>query len=99
MDHNKMTAEDIQSDKKIVVYGRNSCPYCKQAKSILEDDLKQEIDYRNTDVDPKWAKEVDALGATLHWDTVPMIFINKKFIGGCSDLKKLVAKGDIKAML
>lgn len=44
-----MKPEELVSDKKVIVYGSNDCPYCFKVKKIFEEELKVEIDYRNVD--------------------------------------------------
>ena len=31
----------------------------------------------------------------LKYDTIPLVFIKKEFIGGCSNVKELEAKGEL----
>lgn len=33
----QMKPEEIVSDKKVVVYGSDNCPYCFKVKKIFED--------------------------------------------------------------
>lgn len=74
--------------KKVSVYTKDYCPYCESAKSLLEfkDVNFQEIDVTN---DPEtFNKIVEQTG----WDTVPQIFIDGEFVGGCDDIHALDEK-------
>ena len=82
-------------DKKIRMYVWKSCPYCKAAVRVLnEKNLEyQEIDiYGETEMRKKLQDE------TGHY-TVPYIFIDKTFIGGYTEMKRLMASGKWDEML
>jgi glutaredoxin 3 len=72
--------------KHVKIYTKASCPYCVRAKEALNE-LKiafEEIEVsRDPDTRKKLALENDG------YSTVPMIFFDGKFIGGCSELLKL----------
>lgn len=42
--------EFLKSDKKVVVYGSNNCPYCKKVSALFEG-KKIEFEYRSTSED------------------------------------------------
>lgn len=73
--------------KQILVYSTKICPYCVAAKRLL-DSLGLpyvEIDLSNNhELRQKLAEENQG------YRTVPMIFIDQKFIGGYTELQKLV---------
>lgn len=94
----EMKPEEIKTEKKVVVYGSDNCPYCFKVKKIFED-LKEEIDYRNVDENKKFEEEKQGLMTFLKYDTIPLVFIKGKFIGGCSNIKELEAKGELQGML
>lgn len=45
--------------------------------------------------DPLW----DALEQYTQWPTVPQIFINGKFVGGCDIVSEMYERGDLQQML
>ncbi|XP_008209404.2 glutaredoxin isoform X3 [Nasonia vitripennis] len=83
----------IASDK-VVIFSKTTCPYCKMAKEVF-DKLKQsytaiELDKRDD------ADEIqDILGEITGARTVPRVFLNKEFIGGGTDVKKLYESGEL----
>lgn len=93
-----LTPADLKSDKKVIIYGAGHCPYCVKAKALLTN-LNVEFDWRNCDDSEKCEKERASLAINLKYETIPMIFVNNKFIGGCSDLHELHDKGQLLPML
>jgi glutaredoxin 3 len=71
----------------IKIYGTEACPYCVLATKLCESKkLKYEkIDLtKNKGLQQKLSKEND------NYRTVPMIFIDDIFIGGYSELQKVL---------
>lgn len=69
-----------------VVYGKDTCPYCKQAKQLLD---QHNIAYRYVDV----AKSDLSLSELVdrNVDTVPQVFVDGKYVGGFAELEKLLS--------
>lgn len=70
---------------KIKIYSKTSCPACVMAKDILN---KKGAAYEEIILDNK-PEEIQELISRTGMKTVPQIFINEEFIGGCSDLMDL----------
>ncbi len=80
---------------KIIVYKKNPCPYCDRAMNLLNGrDLKYEVIDLTDKMD-----EFQALKQKWGWQTVPMIFINEKLVGGYTDLKALDESGELDQLL
>jgi glutaredoxin 3 len=80
---------------KVVMYTKDPCPYCVNAKRLLNNKGIQveEIDLTdNTD-------EMIRLKNKYNWRTVPMILINDQFIGGYDDMKALDREGRLDPLL
>jgi glutaredoxin 3 len=69
---------------KAIVWSKNQCPYCDQAKALLK--LKG-IDYEERNINNGWDRE-DLLAAVPTARTVPQIFLGEEYIGGFTELKK-----------
>jgi len=69
---------------KAIVWSKNQCPYCEQAKSLLK--LKN-IDYEERNINKEYTRE-QLLEAVPNARTVPQIFLDDKLIGGFTELKK-----------
>ncbi len=81
---------------QIKIYTTDYCPYCKKAKALLSQIglLFEEIDITQNEDDA-----MDNLTAKTGISTVPQIFINDKFIGGCDDLFALQKSGKLQELL
>ena len=67
-----------------IVWSKNSCPYCVQAKALLQ--LKG-IDVEERNIDQDWTRE-QLLAAVPTARTLPQIFLDDNYIGGFAELKK-----------
>ena len=81
--------------KEVKVYSKSHCPYCVKAKQLLKSKSVpfQEIDLTND------SATQDKLVQETGWQTVPMIFIGGKLIGGFDNLNALNQKGELDALL
>ena len=82
----------------IVVVGMAQNPSPKKARKLLDEaGLSHKYleygSYFNT-----WRRR-NALKLWTGWPTFPMIFVKRQFIGGASDLEKLVQSGELKKLL
>lgn len=80
---------------KVVLYTTQYCPYCVQAKALLQ---RKGVAYEEVDVgadDALREKMVEASGRR----TVPQIFINGTPIGGYDELYTLERRGELDALL
>uniref|UniRef100_A0A0B8RRK1 Glutaredoxin-1 n=1 Tax=Philothamnus irregularis TaxID=1899461 RepID=A0A0B8RRK1_9SAUR len=96
----QFVASHIASDK-VVVFGKNSCPFCKRALDLLKQiNIKPgHLEYieltsqKNMDAIQDYLKQLT--GAR----TVPRIFIGETCIGGFTDLDALNDSGELSVML
>lgn len=80
----------------IVIYTTEVCPYCVQAKQLLD---RKGASYQEirVDLDPQ-ARDA-MLARSNGRRSVPQIFINDQHIGGCDDLMALEKAGKLDALL
>jgi glutaredoxin 3 len=80
---------------KVVMYSKDPCPYCVAAKKFMQvrDIAFEEIDLTGQQ------EEIDKIKQQTGWQTVPIILIDGKLIGGFTDLKKLEQEGKLEALL
>lgn len=85
----------LKNSPKIVIYTKDSCPYCVKAKSLLKikNAAFQEIKVVNDDILQEMLKK------SAGRKTVPQIFINDQLIGGCDDLYALNDQGKLDKLL
>ena len=69
---------------KAIVWSKNQCPYCDQAKALLK--IKG-IEFEERNVQKDWTKE-QLLEAVPTARTLPQIFLDDNYIGGFTELKK-----------
>ena len=69
---------------KAIVWSKNQCPYCDQAKNLLK---MKGIDYEERNINNGWDRE-DLLAAVPGARSVPQIFLGEEYIGGFTELKK-----------
>jgi len=69
---------------KAIVWSKDQCPYCVQAKALLE---SRGIEYEERNINNGWDKE-DLLAAVPGARTVPQIFLDDQLVGGFTELKK-----------
>jgi glutaredoxin len=68
---------------KAIVWSKNQCPYCVQAKALLE---MKGIEFEERNVQEEWTKE-QLLEAVPTARTLPQIFLDDNYIGGFTELK------------
>jgi len=69
---------------KTIVWSKYQCPYCDQAKALLN---SKGIQFEERKIGDGWTKE-DLLEAIPTARTVPQIVLNDELIGGFNELKK-----------
>jgi len=83
---------------KIIMYKTPVCPYCVRAKALLEQKgVAQYIEEIDITKDANLLPEM--LGKTGGKKSVPQIFINDTYVGGCDDLYALNDKGELDQLL
>ncbi|KAJ5834473.1 Glutaredoxin [Penicillium robsamsonii] len=91
----KTRAQSLINDNAVVVFSKSYCPYCDASKKLL-DSLNAKYTTLELDLEEEGAAIQSALAEISSQRTVPNIFINKKHIGGNSDLQ---GKKDLKELL
>ncbi|WP_353482119.1 glutaredoxin [Haliscomenobacter sp.] len=69
---------------KAIVWSKDSCPYCVQAKALLE---SKGIEYEERNVSQNWTRE-QLLEAVPTARTLPQIFLDQELVGGFTELRK-----------
>ena len=68
---------------KAVVWSKDSCPYCVQAKALLS---QKNIEFEERKIGAGYTKE-DLLEAVPTARTVPQIFLDGELVGGFTELR------------
>ena len=69
---------------KAVVWSKDACPFCVQAKALLE---SRGIEFEERNVSKDWTKE-QLLEAVPTARTLPQIILDEQYIGGFTELRK-----------
>ena len=67
-----------------IVWSKDACPFCVQAKALLE---SRGIEFEERNVSKDWTRE-QLLEAVPTARTLPQIFLDKEYIGGFTELRK-----------
>lgn len=81
---------------KVVIYTTPTCPYCIRAKMLLD---SKGVAYENIDLSKEAPEVRTALTERTGSRTVPQIFINEQFVGGCDDIHTLERQGKLDELL
>lgn len=81
---------------KVIVYSKETCPYCVMAKKLLSEKGVTEIQEIRIDLDPVARDNMIEITGRM---TVPQIFIGDTHVGGFDDLAKLNRSGDLDKLL
>jgi glutaredoxin len=69
-----------------IIWSKEQCPYCDQAKALLK---SKNIAYEERKIGDGYSKE-DLLEAVPMARTVPQIFVDGQHVGGFTELRKYV---------
>ena len=68
---------------KAIVWSKDQCPYCDQAKALLK---SRNIEFEERNVSQDWTRE-QLLEAVPNARTVPQIFLDEELVGGFNELR------------
>ncbi|RYP64720.1 hypothetical protein DL769_006568 [Monosporascus sp. CRB-8-3] len=91
----KTKAQKIIDENGVAVFSKSYCPYCNATKRLL-DSVGAKYYALELDQVSDGSEIQDALQEMSGQRTVPNIFINRKHIGGNSDIQ---ARNDLKDLL
>ena len=69
--------------RKAIVWSKDACPYCEQAKNLLK---INNIKYEERNITSLWTKE-QLLEAVPTARSVPQIFLDGEYVGGFPELR------------
>ncbi len=76
--------------KKVEIYTWRTCPYCVRAKGLLE---SEQVEYTEYEIsgDRNKLKELKKQTGS---GSVPQVFVDGKFMGGCDEITALHRNGE-----
>lgn len=81
---------------KVEIYTWSTCPFCRRAKELLD---AKDIDYTEYDITGDEEAREKMAARSNGRRTVPQIFIDDQWIGGCDDMHLLEAEGKLDKLL
>lgn len=81
---------------KVIIYTKETCPYCVRAKQLLD---HKKVSYEEIRIDLHPELRDVMIERSGGRRTVPQIFINDESIGGCDDLYALDQAGQLDPLL
>lgn len=85
-----------KNQAKITIYLTQFCPYCVQAKGLLN---AKQVEYEEIDVSDQPELREEMIDKSQGVTSVPQIFIGDKHVGGCDDMFALESAGKLDALL
>lgn len=70
---------------KAIVWSKDQCPYCVQAKALLE---SKGIEYEERNIMHGTYTKEQLLEAVPAARTLPQIFLDEEYVGGFTELRK-----------
>ncbi|MBP7190365.1 MAG: glutathione S-transferase N-terminal domain-containing protein [Rickettsiaceae bacterium] len=86
---------DLNNSHEVLIYSIDGCPYCEKALKFLKDRHLQFVIIDITFDDRVWQRLKEETGSA----TVPYIFIDGEYIGGCLDMLSLSESGKLSEIL
>ena len=81
---------------KTEIYFTSWCPYCHQAKALLD---RKGVDYVGIDLTHAEPEQIQEMRERSGRTSVPQIFIDDRHIGGFDDLAALERAGELDELL
>jgi glutaredoxin 3 len=95
----KQAIEKQIATEPVMVYSKRYCPHCKATRRLLEEKGVESANIREINEEDDGLITQAILFQMTKQKTVPNVFIGGSHIGGNSDLQKLAASGELKALL
>jgi glutaredoxin len=78
-----MIHQKKENKMKAIVWSKDQCPYCDQAKALLK---SRNIEFEERNIMHDWTRE-QLLEAVPNARTVPQIFLDDQLVGGFTELR------------
>jgi len=87
-------------ENKVVVYmkGTPSFPMCGFSAATVELLREIGVPFKAVDILAEPAKR-DAIKMFSNWPTIPQVYVDGKFVGGCDIVREMHARGELAPLL
>jgi monothiol glutaredoxin len=98
-DIQKQIAEEVKNNKIIMyVKGTRQQPMCGFSAAVMDMFNSLGVPYETRDVIENPAIR-EGIKQFTQWPTIPQVFINGEFIGGCDIVRDLFQSGELQTMI
>ena len=81
---------------EVELYTTMFCPYCTRARALLQ---RKKVEFVDIDIAEQSGRRAEMIRRAGGRTTVPQIFIDGEYIGGCDELVALDRAGGLDAKL
>jgi monothiol glutaredoxin len=87
-------------DHKVLVYmkGTPSFPMCGFSAATVEVLREVGVPFKAVDILAEPEKR-DAIKTFSNWPTIPQVYVNGKFLGGCDIVREMHARGELAPLI
>ena len=87
-------------ENKVLVYmkGTPSFPMCGFSAATVNVLRDIGVPFKSVDVLAEPEKR-DAIKSYSNWPTIPQLYVNGKFVGGCDIIREMHAKGELEPLI
>jgi monothiol glutaredoxin len=92
--------EQLINNNKIVLFmkGNKNFPQCGFSAYVAQTLLKLKIEFKDINILEDEAMR-QAIKEYTDWPTIPQLYVNGEFIGGCDIIKEMHENGELEAAL
>jgi monothiol glutaredoxin len=92
--------EEFIKDNQVVLFmkGTKEAPQCGFSSQVVQILNSHNSDFSDVNVLDDWNIR-EGIKSYSSWPTIPQLYVNKKFIGGCDIIMDLERKGELKDLL
>ncbi|NBX91920.1 MAG: Grx4 family monothiol glutaredoxin [Proteobacteria bacterium] len=96
--HDQIAKEIAENKIMIYMKGTPEMPQCGFSKAVVDVFEVLEVPFASRDVlaDPALR---DGIKTFSEWPTIPQVFIDGKFIGGCDIIRDMYFKGELEPLV
>lgn len=99
-DVTRQKIESLVSGHKVVLFmkGTKNFPQCGFSGAVAQILRTQGVEYKDVNVlaDPSIREGIKEFA---QWPTIPQLYVDGKFVGGCDIVRELHARGELAAVL
>ena len=95
----KENEQDIEANKIVLfMKGNKMAPQCGFSAQVVQILNHLDVDYETRDILQDEVLRA-AIKAYSDWPTLPQLYVNKEFVGGCDIITELFQSGELKTIV